>query len=103
MAEARYPLLTDANALTRRYIKERHSTNEIAAEVGCSSRTVRKALRAHGIPLRPTGSPQNIFAGERYGRLVVVAQDGRRNGYRAYRCLCDCGTEVVALARDLNA
>jgi hypothetical protein len=48
-------------------------------------------------------APQNVFPGDRFGRLVVVAQEGRRNGYRTYRCVCDCGTEAVVKSRDLNA
>jgi hypothetical protein len=41
--------------------------------------------------------------GQRFGRLVVVEFAGKaRNGKRTWRCLCDCGQEVVARADTLR-
>jgi len=43
------------------------------------------------------------LTGERYGRLVVLERapnDGRRT---MWRCVCDCGTEVVVRAENLRS
>lgn len=40
---------------------------------------------------------QAVFPGQRYGRLVVLAEAGRDGkGYRLFECRCDCGGERVA-------
>ena len=33
------------------------------------------------------------IAGQRFGRLVAISQNGRRNGCVAWLCRCDCGNE----------
>ena len=43
-----------------------------------------------------------VLAGDRFGRLTVLAEAGRRNGARAYRCRCDCGAEKVISVRTLR-
>lgn len=51
--------------------------------------------------------PLPSIAGQRFGRLVAVApaeivQDGKRPR-RRWRCVCDCGREVTADARNLTS
>jgi hypothetical protein len=46
--------------------------------------------------LKGTRSGQNIvdLTGQRFGRLVAVARDGRLGVEVAWRCQCDCGNTV---------
>lgn len=48
--------LTDRGWLVREYVKKRKSTPAIAAEIGCSNRSVALWLERHSIPARDTGS-----------------------------------------------
>ena len=51
----------------------------------------------HGDPLFVRGNrePRRIQVGERYGRLVVVAEVGRtKTKQRVFECRCGCGTVV---------
>jgi hypothetical protein len=62
--------------------------------------------RKHGDPLmkkRTPGRPASVKPGERYGKLVVVEQAGRKGDQRAWRCACDCGTEKVIVAGNLRS
>lgn len=52
------PKLADPDWLRVRYIEWNRTTTQIAAELGCSSRAVSKALAKHGIPARRPG-PRN--------------------------------------------
>ena len=45
--------------------------------------------------------PLKDWIGHRFGKLVVKAYDGKRNGYHYWRCLCDCGNETVVLQTSL--
>ncbi len=48
--------------------------------------------------------PKLHLAGERYGRLVVIAEAPRRsNGGRRWRCVCDCGGETVVDQSNLRS
>lgn len=41
--------------------------------------------------------------GQRFGRLTVIARQGRDNHYQAtWLCLCDCGKECVCRGHDLR-
>ena len=35
------------------------------------------------------------LTGQRFGRLLVIREAGRKNGHVAWLCKCDCGNEVV--------
>ena len=48
----RFPELHDARWVRRRYVTERATSAEIAAELGCSLATVTKALRRAQVPVR---------------------------------------------------
>lgn len=48
--------LTDREWLVREYVEKRKSTPTIAAEIGCSNRSVALWLGRHGIEARSTGS-----------------------------------------------
>lgn len=89
-----FPLLWDVDWLTQRYVYEQMSMAKIAAEVGCHKATVLKALDRYGIPRFKTTHRAKLHAGERFGRLVVIAEAGYMGGRRAYLCKCDCGAEV---------
>jgi hypothetical protein len=45
----------------------------------------------------------SVSLGERYGRLVVVADAGRQRRSRLYLCRCDCGNETRVLGYNLSA
>ena len=49
------PYYLDPNFLHQKYMVERLSTTEIAAQIFSSRSTVTKYLRFHGIPIRETG------------------------------------------------
>ncbi|MGS1095841.1 hypothetical protein ACVCNR_14785 [Aquamicrobium terrae] len=43
------------------------------------------------------------MTGKRFGRLVVLAREGRsRSGKLLWRCICDCGTEKVVFGANLR-
>ncbi|HBS09051.1 MAG TPA: hypothetical protein DEA69_09660, partial [Microbacterium sp.] len=52
----------DADWLRQRYIVERHTIPEIAAEVGVTMTTINRHLEAAGIPRRPRGSASRSTA-----------------------------------------
>lgn len=39
--------------------------------------------------------PLKDFVGRRFGKLEVIAYEGKRNGMHRWRCQCDCGNETV--------
>jgi hypothetical protein len=43
-----------------------------------------------------------VQAGDRYGRLVLVAEAPKRSGKRAWECRCDCGNTVVVILNNLR-
>jgi hypothetical protein len=45
----------DADSLRRLYVKDELTAEQIAAQLGCTSRTVLRRLRRFGIPARPRG------------------------------------------------
>jgi hypothetical protein len=45
----------------------------------------------------------DINPGDRYGRLVIVQESGKQNGYRRFLCKCDCGTEKNIDLRQLRS
>jgi AraC-like DNA-binding protein len=48
----RYPQLGDNDWLRQRYVADRTSVRDIAAEVGCTERTMRRVLAAAGLARR---------------------------------------------------
>jgi len=93
--------LADTEWLRQEYIGAERSMRSIAEELGVDPATVLKALRRHGISTR--AQRPSVSAGERYGRLIVVAEHGRTTaGKRTYACLCDCGTERIVIGNNLK-
>lgn len=43
------------------------------------------------------------LVGQRYGRLLVVAEVTPQGKYRRYRCQCDCGGEKIVRMGDLRS
>lgn len=43
------------------------------------------------------------LAGERFGRLTVISQDGKRGTRRLWLCLCDCGSETRVTTSNLKS
>lgn len=99
---ARIPVLWDEEWLRQRYVITGLSLDEIAAEAGCSDTSVANALHRTGIAIRPPIRPATVEAGQRYGRLVVVRQEGMLRGGRAYLARCDCGSLVVVSSGKLR-
>ena len=62
--------------------------------------------KKYGDPLKLMGRhrhPPVVQPGERYGSLVVVALDHvERPRGRCYRCICDCGRQVIITGTSLN-
>lgn len=91
----RNPLLNDADLLRDAYATRGMSCEQIAAAWNSSAPTVNRALFHHGIPSR-SWPPQVVFAGDRFGRLVVLREaPDRLRGFRAFVCRCDCGQETT--------
>jgi hypothetical protein len=57
-----FPQLRDTTWLHRRYVEQGQSSTEIAAELGCGSTSVLRALHAANIAVRP-GQPPQRFRG----------------------------------------
>ena len=49
-----------------------------------------------------TGIPLIDLTGKRFGRLVVIRQDGYRGGKIAWLCKCDCGNEKTISSGSLT-
>ena len=47
--------------------------------------------------------PLKDWVGKRFGKLTVVAYDGKRNGSHYWRCQCDCGNETVVPQSSLKS
>ena len=47
------------------------------------------------------GAKQDL-TGQRFGRLTVIEEDGRKNGGIAWRCRCDCGNYTTVRANHLK-
>ncbi len=39
--------------------------------------------------------PLKDFVGQRFGKLTVIAYEGKRSGMHRWRCICDCGKETI--------
>lgn len=48
-------------------------------------------------------SAKKDLTGERFGRLVVIRESGRKNRHVAWLCRCDCGVEVVVTSGNLRS
>ena len=67
-----YPLLRDRAWLEQQYSREYRSIGEIAAMVGCSYWTARRAIKRHQIPVIPSGVRRTLRA-----RLDAAAEGVR--------------------------
>ena len=47
-----YEILADVEFLTKRYVDERKTLQQIADEVGCAQQTVIRAMKRHGVRRR---------------------------------------------------
>jgi len=43
-----------------------------------------------------------ITPGDRYGKLVIVQESGKRDGHRYFLCECDCGNKKIMGLSDLR-
>jgi len=85
--------LADRAWLTRRYVSDRASIRDIAAELGCSTYLVTQALIRYGIPRRPVGTPKGLPA-----RQVQVARLQQIPTRQLHQILVEADTEVEAAA-----
>lgn len=46
--------------------------------------------------------PLKPWLGKRFGALTVIGYDGKRGGVHHWRCLCDCGNEIVTTQSNLK-
>jgi AraC-like DNA-binding protein len=81
----------DQDWLARRYLMDLASTQEIAAELGCSTYLVTQALIRYGIPRRPVGTPKGLPA-----RQVQVARLQQIPTRQLHQILVEADTEVEA-------
>lgn len=44
------------------------------------------------------GPKQVVFVGDRFGRLLVIAEAGIKSKARQYECLCDCGAVCLVIS-----
>lgn len=44
----------------------------------------------------------DIKPGDRYGRLVIIQESSKRNGYRRFLCKCDCGNKKIIVLNALH-
>jgi hypothetical protein len=44
-----------------------------------------------------------ILIGQRFGKLVVVGQEGMKGPHITWNCLCDCGLHRIVTTGNLNA
>ncbi len=89
-----------APELRRLYEDEGRSPESIASEFDATPGAVYQALRRAGIPVRTTAI---VSVGERFGRLTVIAENGRTAaGKRRCDCLCDCGGTINAIGSRLK-
>jgi hypothetical protein len=59
--------------------------------------------KKHGDPLVVLPPRAVVFVGERYGRLLIVADAGSdQRGHRHYLVRCDCGTEKTTAGMSLR-
>ena len=42
------------------------------------------------------------WIGKRFGKLTVIAYDGKRNGVHFWKCQCDCGNETIVSQSNLR-
>jgi hypothetical protein len=49
------------------------------------------------------GRPAVDWRGQRVGRLTVIERVGTRHEKAEWRCICDCGSEVVVISSSLRA
>ena len=68
-----YPLLRDRAWLEQQYLREFRSIAEIATMVGCSYKTVLRAIKRYHIPLIPPG----------FRRTIRARLDAQHEGVRA--------------------
>lgn len=70
--------LTDREWLTKEYVGKRNSSTVIAAEIGCSNRSVILWLKRHGIKARSTGSEKgHTRANDAARQKMSVAKRGQ--------------------------
>ena len=70
-------LLDDHEWLRRRYLEDQVPVRAIAAQVGCSTSTVRRALRAADVATRLPGRRRRLRAVDADQILRLVAVHGR--------------------------
>ncbi len=39
--------------------------------------------------------PRKEYMGKRFGKLQIIAYEGKKKGMHRWRCICDCGNETV--------
>lgn len=78
-AHKRIPLLADRTWMERRYVDEGRAFREIAAELGCSHRTVEKYLKRLQIPTRPKGCHRHGHTNGRRKSPTWVSWQGMRD------------------------
>lgn len=42
------------------------------------------------------------ITGKKFNRLTVLRREGRKGSQATWRCLCDCGNEVVVVSKDIR-
>lgn len=88
--ERRYACRCDCG--TERVVLAMHLYRRNTQSCGCLSKEVTARVKRI-----------DIARGERFGRLVVIAQDGHRRKELAWKCRCDCGAIVRVASYPLRS
>lgn len=100
------PLYKNKFFLQQKYVEERLSCEEIAAQIFSARTTVLKYLKIHGIPVRETGTNQKRVRGLAYGQKVkerTVAEHRReKEAILKMRELRDKGFSFWKITEVLN-
>lgn len=85
--------------------KTRHK-NRVAwlceCECGNTTTVITHSLTSGNTSSCGCGSNKPNEIGKRFGKLLVIAQEETKNHKSQWRCLCDCGNEIIASGDNLR-
>ena len=84
--------------------KDRNPLWLCRCDCGKEIETTKRKLLTGGVSSCGCGktSPLKDWIGKRFGRAMVIAYAGKKNGHHMWRCRCDCGKEFTANQSNLQ-